>query len=149
MIRKATVGDVRIIQNLVNSHAEKWAMLSLSLHEIYDYLRDFSVFEINGEISGVCAISVRWEDLAEIRSLVVVKECRHRGIGRRLIQHCETEAKELGIKKIFVLTFNPDYFQKNLFSPIDKNELPHKIWADCVKCIHFPDCRETALAKTL
>ncbi len=149
MIRKATVSDARVIQKLVNSHAEKGALLSLSLHEIYGSLRDFSVFETSGKISGVCALSVRWDDLAEIRSLVIRKEHRHQGIGGLLIRHCETEAKELGVKKIFVLTYTPEFFEKNHFTPIDKNDLPHKIWADCVKCIHFPDCRETALAKTL
>jgi amino-acid N-acetyltransferase len=149
MIRKATVADVRTIQKLVNSYAEKGTMLSLSLHEIFDSLRDFCVFETDGEILGVCALSVSWDDLAEIRSLVVQEGHRGQNIGCRLIQYSEAEAIELGIKKIFVLTYTPDFFEKNHFTRIDKSELPHKIWADCVKCVHFPDCQETALVKTL
>ena len=149
MIRKATVDDVRTIQKLVNTHAERGAMLSLSLHELYDSLRDFCIFESDGDIWGVCALSVRWEDLAEIRSLVVREKRRGRDIGSRLIQYSEAEAKELGVRKIFALTYTPEFFEKNNFTRIDKNELPHKIWADCVKCVHFPDCQETALAKNL
>jgi amino-acid N-acetyltransferase len=149
MIRKATVADARTIQKLVNTHAEKGTMLSLSLHEIFDSLRDFSVFEDNTEIIGVCALSVCWDDLAEIRSLVVCEEHRDKEIGSQLIRYSENEARELGIKKIFALSYSPEFFEKSNFTRIDKSELPHKIWADCIKCVHFPDCQETALAKTL
>ena len=137
------------IRWLVNSHAEQGTMLSLSLHEIFDSIRDFCVFETDGEILGVCALSVRWDDLAEIRSLVVREGHRRQNIGCLLIQYTEDEARELGVKKIFVLTYTPEFFEKHHFTHIDKGELPHKIWADCVKCIHFPDCRETALIKTV
>ncbi len=149
MIRKATVTDAKTIQKLVNSHADAGAMLSLSLHEIFDSLRDFSVYETGGDILAVCALHVCWDDLAEVRSLVVMEEHRRHDIGSQLIQYAETEARKLGIKRMFALTYTPEFFQKNGYTPIDKNELPHKIWADCVKCVHFPDCQETALAKNL
>ncbi len=149
MIRKATVADAKTIQKLVNTHAEGGAMLSLSLHEIFDSLRDFCVYETDGEIQAVCAMHVCWEDLAEVRSLVVMEENRKSNIGSRLVEFCETEASKLGIKRMFALTYTPGFFQKSGYTTIDKNELPHKIWADCVKCVHFPDCQETALAKNL
>lgn len=149
MIRKATVADARTIQKLVNTHAKKGTMLSLSLHEIFDSLRNFCVFEDNAEIVAVCSLSVCWDDLAEIRSLAVYEEHRDKEIGSRLIRYSETEARELGIKRIFVLTYAPEFFEKNNFTRIDKSELPHKIWADCVKCVHFPDCQEIALVKNL
>lgn len=149
MIRKVTVADAKTIQKLVNTHAEGGAMLSLSLHEIFNSLRDFYVYETDGEIQAVCAMHVCWEDLAEVRSLVVLEEHRRCDIGSQLIQHAEAEARELGIKRMFALTSTPEFFQKNGYTTIDKNELPHKIWADCVKCVHFPDCQETALAKNL
>lgn len=149
MIRKATVADVRTIQKLVNTYAEKGAMLHLSLHEIFDSLRDFCVFEDDTGILGVCALSVCWDDLAEIRSLAVCEEHRDKDIGSQLIRYSESEAGELGIKKIFALSYAPEFFEKNNFTRIDKSELPHKVWADCIKCVHFPDCQEIALAKTL
>ncbi len=117
-----------------------------SLSELYDSIRDFQVFLDGKErILGFCALHPTWESLGEIRSLFVREEVRRRGIGRELVSKCLEEGREIGIHRVFVLTFNPAFFQKLGFSPVDKAMLPHKIWADCIHCIHFPDCKEQAL----
>lgn len=84
-------------------------------------------------------------DLAEIRTLAVKKEHQSGGIGRELVEACISEAADLHLKTLFTLTYVPDFFKKMGFHEIDKTTLPNKIWADCIHCQYFPDCRETAL----
>ncbi len=146
-IRKAMITDVREIQKLIELSARKGDMLSRSLSELYDNLRDYYIFhEDNDEqIVGTCAMHICWEDLAEIRSLVVRDGHDHRGIGTKLIESCLSEAISLGLYRIFALTYKPNFFLKFGFKVVDKSKLPHKIWADCVRCVKFPECDEVAV----
>jgi amino-acid N-acetyltransferase len=146
-IRKAKISDVRQIQKLIELSAKKGEMLSRSLSELYDNLRDYYIYqeEGQGQILGTCAIHICWEDLAEIRSLVVREEYNRRGIGTKLIEACLSEAISLGLYRIFALTYKPDFFRKFGFKVVDKSALPHKIWADCIKCVKFPECDEMAV----
>jgi len=148
-IRKATVKDVKIIHSLVNKFAKKDEMLPRSLNEICENIRDFFVCYEKNKIFGTSALHVLWEDLAEIRSTAVVEEYRGKGIGGKLIEQCLKEAKMLGVKKVFALTYNPTFFKKFGFEDIDKNLLPQKIWGDCIKCPLFPECEEVAVIKEL
>jgi len=147
MIRKAKITDVREIQRLIDLSAKKGEMLPRSLSELYDNLRDYYVFQEDGSdlIIGTCAMHICWEDLAEIRSLVVREEYHRRGIGTKLIEACLSEAISLGIYRIFALTYKPEFFHKFGFKVVDKTVLPHKIWADCLKCVKFPECDEVAV----
>jgi amino-acid N-acetyltransferase len=85
--------------------------------------------------------------LAEIRSLCVDEEHRKRDIGRRLVSACIEDAKTLGVTRIFVLTYIPDFFKKIGFAEVEKSTLPHKVWSHCLKCVHFPDCNEIAMIR--
>jgi amino-acid N-acetyltransferase len=145
MIRKAKVGDVREIQGLIAESASKGEMLHRSLSEIYDNLRDFYVFQGDHSLLGVCALHVCWEDLAEIRSLTVLEGERGKGIGSKLVKTCLREAKRLGTRRIFALTYESTFFHQLGFAVVDKASLPHKIWSDCLKCVKFPDCDEIAM----
>ncbi len=147
MLRKATIADVKSIHKLLTSFASKGDLLSRSLSELYDHLRDYlvSVDEETGEMTGVCALHICWEGLAEIRSLAVAEAYQGKGLGKVLIDACLSDAVTLGIYEIFVLTYRPDFFAKFDFVEVDKSKLPHKIWADCVKCVKFPECDEIAM----
>ena len=146
MIRKARIGDVKQIHSLLTYYADKKLLLGRSISSIYDHLRDFFVFDDNGgTISGVCALQICWENLAEIRSLAVTEQKKGTGIGAQMVQTCLAEASDYGIKRIFALTYQPGFFRKQGFNDIDKRELPHKIWSDCINCPMFPDCDEEAL----
>lgn len=145
MIRKAMISDVKAIQSLINEYAETGQMLPRTLNELYEHLRDFLVFEENGIIAGVCALHVSWDGLAEIRSLAVRKNRAKNGIGSTLVRQCLTEAVALGAERVFVLTYQSGFFRKLGFSDLDKKELPHKIWTDCLNCVKFPNCDESAL----
>ncbi|SFM51815.1 amino-acid N-acetyltransferase [Thermodesulforhabdus norvegica] len=145
VIRKAKIGDVRAIQDLIMPYAREGRLLPRSLSELYSRIRDFFVCEDNGRIVGCCGLHIVWEDLAEITSLAVNKEFHGRGIGRSLVQACIEEAEELGIPRLFVLTYEEEFFRKLGFQIVDKNIFPQKIWVDCLKCPKFPECDEVAL----
>jgi len=144
-IRKAKITDAVYIQNLVNYYADRDRMLPRSLNEIYENVRDFWVYEDNGGIVGCIALHVTWEDLAEIKSLAVKEEYTKRGIGSNLMNQCIEDGKKLGIKKVFALSYVPEYFKKFGFKEVPKEKLPHKIWNECIKCPKFPNCGEIAL----
>lgn len=149
MIRKARIGDVRTIQSLVNAYADQGQMLPRSLNELYEDLRDFWVHEAEGHIRGVCALHISWDGLAEIRSLAVQRELQGKGIGVGLVKECLREAGELGATRVFVLTYQEEFFRKLGFEAVDKKDLPHKIWTDCLNCVKFPNCDESSLIITL
>lgn len=150
MVRKAKMQDVATIRSLISTYSEKGEMLPKALMEIYEELRDFYVYAgEDGEVLGCCALHLFWEDLAEIRSLAVKEPSTGQGIGAALIDVCLDEARELGIAKVFTLTGKPAFFEKQGFGRVDRSELPHKIWAACVKCVKFPDCDETALVRMM
>ncbi len=144
-IRKARIADTKEIQKLVNEFARREEMIPRSINELYENIRDFVVSEEKGKIYGVCALHVLWEDLAEIRSLAVKKESQRMGIVKKMVKRCIDEAKALGIKRVFALTYQPLFFKKMGFKDIDKADLPQKIWGDCVRCPKFPECDEFAL----
>jgi amino-acid N-acetyltransferase len=147
MLRKAVIKDIKEIKVLINSEVKKYKMLPRSISQLYENIRDFWVEERRGRIIGCCALHINWEDKAEIRSLVIKKKYRGQEIGKNLLSKCFEEAKELKIASVFVLTYVPNFFKKLGFKIIDKSELPHKIWSDCINCHYFPDCNETALIK--
>jgi amino-acid N-acetyltransferase len=145
MIRKAKISDVKEIQKLLTNYASRGEMLSRSLSELYDALRDFYIFEDEGRVVATSALHIVWEDLAEVRSVAVAADAGRRGIGSQVVGACIEEARVLGLKRIFCLTYKPDFFAKFGFVVVDKSELPHKVWGDCIKCVKFPDCDEIAM----
>jgi len=149
MIRKANVNDVKKIQKLVNYYAKKDKMLPRSLNELYENIRDFFVYAEGENIFGCSALHIDWEDLAEIKSLAVSSSRSGRGIGKKLLDQCLKEARALKVRKVFALTYIPEFFEIFGFKAVDKKELPHKIWSECIKCVFFPGCKEIAMAKEL
>jgi amino-acid N-acetyltransferase len=147
-IRKAIIGDIKEIHRLLNHYADQGLLLPRSLSELYDHLRDYVVLVPDDHrhlIHGVCGLRICWEDLAEIKSLAVSEDQQGKGSGIRLVETCLEESRFLGLKKVFTLTYVPDFFIKLGFNVVEKVTLPTKIWADCLNCPKFPDCDETAL----
>lgn len=149
MIRRARIPDAKAIHQLLLAYAREGVLLGRSLVDIYAAIRDFYVYEENGTILGVGALAICWEDLAEVRSLAVAPGQHGKGIGRGIVENCLIEARDLGLRKVFALTYEPDFFKKLGFVDIDKSELPQKVWGDCINCVKFPDCDEFALAINL
>ncbi len=145
IIRKAKLTDVKYIYKLILHFSKKGDVIPRPLSELYEKVREFFVAEERDLIIGACALHILWEDLAEIRSLVVSEENQRRGIGKKLIEAAIKEAQELGIPKIFVLTTNPQFFKRFGFNEVSKQELPQKVWADCIRCSKFPECNEVPM----
>lgn len=145
MLRKAEIKDVKEIQKLLLHYANRGDMLSRSLSELYEALRDFYIVEEGGRITGVAALHIVWEDLAEIRSVAVAEDAGRKGVGSEVVRACIEEGRQLGLKRLFCLTYKPDFFSKFGFKIVDKSQLPHKVWGDCIKCAKFPDCDEIAM----
>lgn len=144
-IEKARIDDPRAIQTLVNTYASRELMLARSLNDVYESLRDFFVCRENGKVVGCVALHISWEGLGEVRSLAVAPEAQGRGIGRALVETACAEARELGMTRLFVLTYVSEFFRRMGFRDFAKEGLPHKIWADCLNCPRFPECDEVAL----
>lgn len=150
MIKKAKIEDAQAIYKLIHAWAKQKKVLPRSLNYIYENIRDFWIYEKNKKIYGCCALHiVGWQNLGEIKSLIVDKHFQNQGIGILLTQHCINEAKTLGVKTIFALTFVPAFFKKLGFKLVPRIKLPHKIWTDCVECVYFPNCKEKAVILTL
>ena len=144
-IRKATVRDAEEVRKLINAYASENRMLPRSLSEIYENIRDYHVAEDGGQVVGSSALHIFWNDLAELRSLAVRGDHLGKRVGIDLIRKVLSEAPALGIKKVFILTAIPGYFEKVGFRTVEKSELPQKIWAECIRCPKFPDCDEVAM----
>jgi len=144
-IRPASVADGQAIYELVNAYARQGLMLSLSQSAVYQAIRDFVVAEEEGQIQGCGALQITWGDLGEIRSLAVADGWQGRGIGRRIAGCLLEEARQLGLPRVFALTYQRPFFLRLDFQAIEKESLPQKIWADCVDCIKFPNCDEEAV----
>jgi amino-acid N-acetyltransferase len=149
LIRKAAISDIKPIHQIIGEQAQFGHILPRPMAELYGGVRDFSVAleEDSGDIIGCGALQIIWEDLAEIRSLAVRQVRQDQGIGTQLIEALMQEARKMGVKRVFVLTYRPRLFERQGFSQMDKSELPHKIWADCIKCTKFPECDEIALVR--
>ena len=149
ILRKARMGDVNQIRRLINSFANEGKMLPVSLNMLYERLRNFWVVEEDGKVIGCAALKIVWKDLGEIRSLAISKKHQGKGYGRMIVKKLLEEAELLGLKKVFSLTYVPEFFEKFGFERIMKSKLPHKVWSDCINCPKFPRCDETALLKVL
>jgi amino-acid N-acetyltransferase len=147
MIRKAKITDARDIVGIINNFAAEGKMLPRALNEVYEQLRDFFVCERDDTIIACAALHISWEELGEIRSLAVQKKHQKEGVGRSLVQHCLDEARELEMERVFALTYIPAFFKQSGFEKYPKEELPHKIWSDCLKCPKFPNCDEIAVIR--
>jgi amino-acid N-acetyltransferase len=150
MIRKALLRDVRTIHALITEQAKVGHILPRAMSELYSQVRDFSLYvdDETEKIVGCGALHIIWEDLAEVRSLAVTTEFQRRGLGSQLIEALLQESRELAINRVFVLTDRLGLFQRLGFTLMDKSLLPHKIWADCIRCSKFPECDEVALVRT-
>ncbi|MGC8764497.1 MAG: N-acetyltransferase [Brevinematia bacterium] len=148
-IRSAKLTDAIYIEELINSYARKGLMLSRKKENIIEGIRNYLVVVIKDEVVGCCAVSFFTETLAEIRSLAVREDYRGKGIGKELVLNAEKLLSEEGIKRVFVLTYQVEFFRKLGYSIVDKSSFPQKIWRDCLNCSKIMQCDEVAMQKTI
>ncbi|MDR0362620.1 MAG: N-acetyltransferase [Planctomycetota bacterium] len=145
-IRPARLSDVAAIVGAARDFGQEGIMIPLSVGDVTERLREFIVAEAPEEgVVGCVAVHVTWGLLVEVRSLAVRREAQGRSIGRQLMEAAFRDARRLGATEMFTLTYIPEFFRRFGFEEIDRGDLPHKVWLDCVKCPKFPDCGETAM----
>ncbi len=147
--RKATFADVEAMHKLINDYAAQGLMLGRSRNVFYESLRDFIIAEEDGNILGVGALHLIWDELAEVRAMAIDSTVTNQGVGREIVSRLVEEAKLLGIKAVFTLTYQPGFFAKLGFQEIPKEQLSQKVWKECINCPKFPNCDEIALVRNL
>lgn len=144
---KATLSDIPQMQVLVEKEVKIGTILNRNEDEVATNIRSYVLAKDGEKIVGYTALHIHSRRLAEIRSLIVDEAYRGQHIGQKMVEFTLNEAKMLKVEEdVLVLTYLPGFFQKLGFKEINKEVIPeHKIWADCIKCIHFPVCNEVAL----
>ena len=148
-IRMAEADDVDAMHALLLPYSEKKIVLPRSHDDLFEHLQEFVVAEYDGRLVGLAALHVYQSNLAEIRSLVVSDSHQGMGIGRLLVDGCEKVATELGLEKVFALTYVENFFGQLDYAAVQKETLPHKIWTVCIHCEKFSNCDEVAVEKVL
>ena len=144
--RKPTFDDIEDIYDLVIEYANDGVMLARSRNTLYETIRDMIVaVNEEGNVVGVGALHIIWAELAEVRTMAVSPAVIRQGIGAEIVRRLLQEGRALGVKRFFTLTYKPGFFQTLGFKTITKNELPHKVWKDCIECPKFPNCDEIAM----
>lgn len=148
--KKAKLSDIISMQQLVSPEVESGIILDRTNDEIATNIRSYTLVMNDNKLIGFCALHVHSPALAEIRSLIIKDGFRGKSIGTGLINTVLEEGRELGLQQVLSLTYEKEFFEKLGFAEIPKESLPeHKIWADCIKCKHFPVCNEVSLIKNL
>lgn len=143
------MSDAVAICDIINYHAERGRMLHRSLEAVYDTLRNFLVAEEDGQVVGCVAVELVWADLAEVKSLAVRPDYIGKGVGRALVDGAVADARNLGVLRLFALTYERDFFVRRGFRVISMDELPSKVWTDCVNCPRRTACDEIAVLMDL
>jgi amino-acid N-acetyltransferase len=147
---EAKLSDIVKMQELVLPEVQSGVILDRSDDEVATNIRSYTLAFLNEELIGFTALHIHTASLAEIRSLIVKDGFRGKKTGEALINKVLDEAKSLGVQRVLSLTYKQAFFERLGFVEIPKESLPeHKIWADCIKCKHFPICNEVSLIKNL
>ncbi|MGB1227460.1 MAG: N-acetyltransferase [Poseidonibacter sp.] len=143
---KPDVTDISAMQELVKAEVENGNILLRTEDEMANTIRSYIIVEVDGQIAGFTALHIHSARLAEVRSLVVSKQYRGFELGNKLVDECIKEARKYKLEQVLSLTYAKNFFEKSGFRVIEKEAIPeHKIWADCIRCKHFPICDEIAM----
>ena len=134
-VRRARTADVRAISGLVRANVESRRLLGKADVTLYEDIQEFRVAERepDGLILGCGALHVMWEDLAEIRTIAVRDDCQGHGIGHRLVEALLVTAREVGVRRVFVLTFAVGFFAGHGFKEIDGSPVSHEVYAELLR----------------
>jgi len=148
-LRKARMGDIAPLLELINGYASQGIMLPRTEFELSESIRDFSVAYAGGRLVGCGALHFYSPTTGEIRSLAVAECAKTHGVGRQIVETLVTEACDYSLDAIFAFTYVPDFFRKLAFEESERGALPLKAWKDCLRCPKFQCCDEIAMIRVL
>ncbi|MFN8586632.1 MAG: argininosuccinate lyase [Candidatus Eisenbacteria bacterium] len=149
VLRRARVSDVPGIAGVMSKYVEQDVLLPRPVSELFQCVREFWVAEQDGEIVATAALRLLWGDLGEVRSLAVRPDAHGKGLGAQLVAAVVADARALGLPRIIALTREVEFFQRCGFTLEQREQLPRKVWTDCIKCPRRHACDEVAVALDL
>jgi amino-acid N-acetyltransferase len=133
VVRPAKTSDIKKIRKIVDSFAEQRRLLSKETVTLYEGVQEFTVAEVDGEVVGCGALHVLWEDLAEVRTVAVVESMHGKGIGHEILENILIRAKEIGVRKVFCLTFETKFFGAHGFTEIQGAPVEPDVYAQLLR----------------
>jgi amino-acid N-acetyltransferase len=133
IIRPARTADIKAIRQIIDTYVAGRRLLAKETVTLYETVQEFTVAEYEGEIVGCGALHVLWEDLAEVRTVAVLEKMRGKGVGNAIIAKITERAYAIGVKRIFCLTFETDFFARNGFEIIEGTPVDHDVYAQLLK----------------
>lgn len=132
-VRPARTSDVRGILALLQPWVERRILLGKDVVTVYEAVQEFVVAEADGELVGCGALHVMWEDLGEIRTLIVADAWAHHGVGGAIVDRLQQNARDLGLTRLFCLTFEVDFFTRRGFAPIGEQVVAPDVYSQLLR----------------
>lgn len=134
VIRPARTADIRAIHGLLEPLVGQRILLGKELVYLYEAVQEFVVADVDGEVIGCGALHVMWKGLGEIRTLLIRPDWLRHGIGGRIVAALEARASDLGLKRLFCLTFEVEFFARHGFEPIgEKRVVSDEVYAQLLR----------------
>ena len=133
VIRPATTADIKVIRHIIDVNKASRRMLEKETVTLYETVQEFVVAEENGEVVGCGALHVLWEDLAEVRTVGVEDKVRGQGVGHKILEELINRARKIGVKRIFCLTFETEFFGKHGFKEIQGTPVSHEVYNELLR----------------
>lgn len=133
VIRPATTADIKVIRHIIDVNKASRRMLEKETVTLYETVQEFVVAEENGEVVGCGALHVLWEDLAEVRTVGVEDKVRGHGVGHKILEELINRARKIGVKRIFCLTFETEFFGKHGFKEIQGTPVSHEVYNELLR----------------
>ena len=133
VIRAAKTTDVKKIRAIVDTYAVERKLLSKETVTLFESVQEFVVAEVDGEVVGCGALHVLWEDIAEVRTVAVVEQMHGKGVGHLILENILARAKEVGVKKVFCLTFETKFFGSHGFKEIQGSPVDPEIYTQLLR----------------
>ena len=132
-VRPARTSDIKAIHKLIVDFASGGRMLQKETVTLYESVQEFMVAVEDSQVVGCGALHVLWEDLAEVRSVAITENLRGNGIGNLILERIIERARELGLSRIFCLTFETNFFGRHGFEEIQGTPVEPEVYAQLLK----------------
>ena len=133
VVRSAKTGDVKKIRKIVDAYTDERRLLFKATVTLFEAVQEFVVAELDGEVVGCGALHVLWEDLAEVRTVAVLEEMHGKGIGNQIMIKILENAKDIGVKKVFCLTFETKFFGAHGFQEIEGTPVSPEVYQEMIR----------------
>ncbi len=133
VVRRAHTRDVPTIRHIVEPLSDARVLVAKEAVAYYESLQEFRVAEVDGEVAGFGALHVMWEDLAEVRTLAVSKDFKSKGVGSILLEHLLDDAREIGVDRVFCLTFEIEFFTRHGFMEIEGTPVEPDVYVELLR----------------